>query len=445
MTHAARLADFAIGFPGGSLPTQLATTVNRYILDIAAVAAAGSNTRTARQARQAAPRLFGRGETAMWFDGASVTVKAAVFANATAASILDLDDGHRAALGHPGAGIIPAVLAAAPADTSWNNVVDAIAIGYEVALRVGAGRPAIPLTAVSSGRWVGIGVAAAVARLRGLSATQTTHAIAIATTMAPDLAAFGYVRETGNSVKEGISWASVTGLAAVDLAEVGHTGPRDIFDHASHYVGEEIIDGLGDQWLAHRAYLKRYSCCRWIHALIDGIFELRAQHTIPVELIKSIEVETFEHALGLGNEVDPMTIEGAQYSIPYCTALACVSQPEVFLPLTEAHLHQPGAVRLSKLVKMTVGTDLQEMFPVRTPGRIRIITGSDTFVRTVLHPLGDPANPLSDEALFDKCRQLCVSAGCPQLPNTIAGILLEPGVDALTRINAALADAPASR
>ncbi|WP_192385061.1 MmgE/PrpD family protein [Mesorhizobium silamurunense] len=410
MTHAAWLADFAVSFSGGTLPEQLASAVNRYVLDIARAAAAGSTTRTARRARLAAPTLFGRGETPMWFDGASVTAKSAVFANATAASILDLEDGHRAALGHPGAGILPAVLAEAPANTRWNDVVSAIAIGYEVALRVGSGRPAIPLTAVSTGRWVGVGVAAAVAHLRGLSATQTAHAIAIAATTAPDLVAFGYVRETGNAVKEDIGWASATGLAAADLAEVDHTGPRDIFDYASYYVGERMIAGLGDDWMAERACPKRYSC-RWIRSLIDG--ELRAQHARPVENIAAIEVESFRHALGLANEVEPTTIEGAQYSIPYCTALACASQPEVFLSLTEAHLH-------AKLVTMTVAADLQELFPVRAPGRIRIITGSTTFERTVLHPLSDPANPLSDEAVLEKCRQLCASAGRTQLADTIS-------------------------
>ena len=75
---------------------------------------------------------------------------------------LDLDDGHRQAGGHPGAAIVPAVLAAATAaDANGRDVVAALCAGYEVAVRVAGARNFSRLDTLSTGRWCAYGVAAA--------------------------------------------------------------------------------------------------------------------------------------------------------------------------------------------------------------------------------------------------------------------------------------------
>lgn len=444
MTAASALAQFTVDWPPETLPPAVDDAIRRYLLDLAGVAAAGAVTLTARQAREAAVDLFGAGDARLWFDGRRVHPKAAVLANAAASSVLDLDDGHRGAVGHPGAGIIPAVLALA-GSRSWSDISTAIAVGYEVALRVGAGRPAIPLAAVPTGRWVGVGVAAAAARLAGLNGEQTAHALAIAAFQAPDLSAFAYSRATGNSVKEGIGWAAVTGLAAVDLARFGHTGPLDIFDHLPHYDAERIVGSLGAVWVAKDAYLKRYSCCRWIHPLIDGLYRLRAENGFRPEEVRAIEVETFGHAVGLANALDPDTIEAAQYSIPYCLALACELPAELFLPLTAADLHRASAVRLGSLVRMVAVDEFERPFPARAGGRIRISLADRELEATVVHPVGDPGNPMTDRQLADKLAHLAASGGRPDLPERMQLLFGLPAEGLGAEIQNALAVPPLSQ
>ncbi|MCK7469781.1 MAG: MmgE/PrpD family protein [Desulfomicrobium escambiense] len=88
-----------------------------------------------------AARLGGAGSADIWFGGGRRQAAFAAFANSAAASALDLDDGHRAAGGHPGAAVIPAVLAVAQeVQAGWSEVLAALVAGYEVGVRISAAR-----------------------------------------------------------------------------------------------------------------------------------------------------------------------------------------------------------------------------------------------------------------------------------------------------------------
>ena len=131
------LAQFVAGHPRDSLPDVTRQRVSLHVADLIAATAAGLTSPLACAARSAAEALHGPGPARVWLTGRSLSVAGAAVANAAAASALDIDDGHRGAAGHPGAGIIPAVFAVAEADGSGDaQIVDAIALGYDIACRV---------------------------------------------------------------------------------------------------------------------------------------------------------------------------------------------------------------------------------------------------------------------------------------------------------------------
>jgi len=184
MTAVGRLAEFATKVV--ELPPTVRAAANKAVLDLIGAAIAGHGTRSASAARQVVERCWGHGQAVVWFSGQTSTVTGAAFANAASACAQDLDDGHRAAAGHPGAAIIPAVLAYADtngADTS--RIATAIAIGYEIGIRISASRDLSRVPTTDSGLWCGQAVAAAYSWLGGLDADAMTHAIAIAGTTAP--------------------------------------------------------------------------------------------------------------------------------------------------------------------------------------------------------------------------------------------------------------------
>jgi 2-methylcitrate dehydratase PrpD len=348
----------------------------------------------------------------------------AAFANASAASALDLDDGHRGAGGHPGASIIPACIAVGEAvECTTERLFAAVTLGYEVAVRVSAARDFTRQDTLSTGRWCGYGAAAAAAYLLGLNPSQTAEAMAIAGVAAPGLSASGYSRRMGNSVKEGIPWATATGLMAADLAREGYIGPTDILDHPDYYDSSAILDGLGESFAIERIYFKPYACCRWIHAAIDAVLSLKEETTWDPMKVDCIEIHTFARALRLSNEVEPSSLEGAQYSLPFCLAVAAIDGQQSLLPMEQALLAREDIRALSARVLMSVDPKLDKLFPAQAPARVCIVEGGRRLEREVLFALGDPDNPFGRSRLLKKFEVLtCKVADSPSLAKTILGL-----------------------
>lgn len=400
------LADFALDLRFGQLPASVVEATGNCVLDCVTAAVAGASGAGAVAARAAALAALGPQDGAsVWFAARKAPALAAVIGNCTAASILDLDDGHRAASGHPGAAIIPAALAIAEEQgSSWQDLMTAIVVGYEVAVRVAAARDFSRLDTMSTGRWCSYGVAAAAGLLRGLDQRQLVQAMAIAGVHAPNQSAAGYSKVMGNHAKEGITWSAATGCMAVSLAQAGFTGPTDILDHSGYFDRAAVLRGLGRSFAIEGCYFKPYSCCRWAHAAVDGLQDILTTERLDWQAVESVTVHTFERALKLNNDCDPDTLEGAQYSVPFVLGVAASEGISALLPLGQHSLHRPAAIGFANRVTLLVDPDMDSAFPAQTGARIVVRTVAGEHERVVHHPLGDPANPMSRSQLTDKFR-----------------------------------------
>jgi len=400
-TIAERLADWVCTTV--EVPMEVQLNAAKCVFDLMTGVVAGYRTPGASAIRRMANMTWGFGPSPIWFSGERSTPVGAAFANAACACSLDLDDGHRAASGHPGAAIIPAVFAMfdIPSLDAQRALV-AIALGYEIGVRVSSSRDLRSIPTVNSGLWCGQGVAAAVGWLRGLSPRQIAQAISIAGTTSPSQSATPYTKYRGNNVKEGIPWGAANGILAVNLAEQEFTGPIDILDSPERYNPERLLDGLGTSWLINNTYFKPYSCCRWIHAPIDALLALMAEHGIQSSEIVAVDVDTFGRTLTLSNEVAPATLEGAQYSVPFCLGVAATRGAPALLPLGEESLSDARGLAISERVRMNVTPEFDAMFPAAVPGRVRMTTACGVFERTVLTPRGEPANPMRWEEIDAK-------------------------------------------
>ncbi len=198
-----RLADFVSGHPRGELPQQTREAISLLLLDLMGATAAGLMGPLAASARKAAADIYGAGNAQVWLTETRLSVAGAAMANSAAASALDIDDGHRGAAGHAGAGVIPTALAVAQSiGASDGEILDAIALGYDVALRVAASRPTRTIETYASGRWVSYGAAAAAGRLLRLNSSQQAHALAIAGAEGPIVFPTGSSKFQGSTVGE---------------------------------------------------------------------------------------------------------------------------------------------------------------------------------------------------------------------------------------------------
>ena len=409
MTIAERLASFVCETT--SIPAEAEQSALKCVFDLMGAAIAGYGTPNAIAVRQIANATWGAGPAAIWFAGERLTPAGAAFVNAACACSLDLDDGHRAAAGHPGAAIIPAVFAMLDPSVDARRALIAIALGYEIGVRISAARDLKTIATVNSGLWSGQAVAAAIGWMRQLSPRQIAHAIAIAGTTAPSQSATSYTKFRGNSVKEGIPWGAANGVLAVNLAQAGFTGPIDILDDPTRFDPAVLLDGLGQSWHINNTYFKPYSCCRWLHAPVDALLALMAEHGIDAAEIVGIETETFGRTFTLSNEIAPSTLEGRTIQLAVLSR-GCRNPRRIGLAAAARGVRSSTRPRsqMAKRVTMTVRPEFDAMFPAAVPGAVRVTTARGVFERTVLMPKGEPVNPMSWDDIERKF--LTVAPGC---------------------------------
>lgn len=396
-TRIQELARWVVSVEAIPVKTRLATV--NVVADAVAAAIAGYELSGAAAARAAASKIWGEGNCAIWFASRTGSLSNAAFANSMTACILDIDDGHRAACGHPGAAIVPSVLAAAEElGASGERTLIAIAIGYEVGVRVIASLDLRKIDTLVTGRWCGQAIAAAIGWLRGEDADNIAEAMAIAGAVAPYMLVAEYT-QVGNHTKEAIPFGAANGVLALTLAVNGFKGPLDILDHES-YDGDLIANGDGGRWYVETTYFKPYSCCRWIHAPIDAVLSLREQ--VNWDDVTDIEVQTFERTLSLNNQLAPTTVQAAQYSTPFCVAAAALKGAECLQPMSEALLKDERIYALAAKVKLSVDPVLDAMFPAAVPGRVRVTVGGRTLEAEAMAPKGEFTNPMSWDELTAK-------------------------------------------
>ncbi len=399
------------------------------VLDLVGAAIAGRDMPGPVAVRASTRSLMGAGSSSIWATGQTASLAGALFANASAASALDLDDGHRLARGHPGPAVIPTVLALLPGTNAGaSDLISAISVGYDIGVRIASAQMPNMIATRQTGRWASIAAAAAAARLLRCREDRVAQALAIAAVLAPNQQAngsSGYSRLTGNDVKEGIAWSAVLGLTAVHLAIEGHTGPADVFDHPDYYDRQAILAGLGERSHLVGTYFKPYACCRYIHAALDAFLMLAEENSICAEDIIGVDVETFGWATKLGNKRRPATLVDMQYSLPYCIAIAAVEGREALAPLGSDLLSRDDLSAFSDKVRLSINNEMDALFPGETLARVTISTPSGPLRSEILGPLGDPQRPMSFEAIEDKFLRVTRRVLLPERQREIVGGVLD--------------------
>ncbi|RWC52062.1 MmgE/PrpD family protein [Mesorhizobium sp.] len=403
MRAISELAEFVSSYPASALPAATRRTISLLILDLIGATAAGLRSPLADAARKSALEAYGEGLISIWVTEDRSSVVGAAMANSAAASALDIDDGHRGAAGHAGAGVIPAALAVAQAvDASVSETMVAIALGYEIALRIASSRPVAAIDTYATGRWVGYGAAAAASRLLGLSATETAHALGIAGSEGPIVFLTTTSKFEGSTIKEGIPPAVVAGITAAYRARAAATGPLNLLDDDDRFTRHLLTQNLGSSWEIQKCYLKPYACCRYIHAAIDAILAMRRDG----QEIRKLRIETFPQALRLANERAPSTLEGAQYSFYFSCALAALYGREALRPVQPERLTDVRIIELAGRIELEASSDFASAFPAETPARVVMDQGKGPEEMIVRHPLGDVLRPLSTDQIWEKFKGL---------------------------------------
>ncbi len=336
-----------------------------------------------------------------------VDVLSACFVNAIAANLLDYDDTHHPTIIHPTAPVAPPVLALAEDRMlSGALALHALLLGMEVECRIG--------NAVSPGHYArgwhitstcGVfGAAAASARLLGLDAAQTAHAIGLAASQSS-----GNVENLPSAAKNvSVGNAARNGLFGALLARAGYTAaPASIEGRLgwARACGDEpnldaITDRLGQHWEAATNTFKPYPCGIVIHPVIDACFAIRARGIDPAA-IRSVVVSGPSLLLERGDRV-VANERDARVSIHHAAAVALLFGRAGIPEFEPAAVFAPEVVALRGRVRA-------ECDPAIPPGAARVVvTNGAGAVHdvTVTAARGSLERPLSDREIEDKVNAL---------------------------------------
>ncbi|NPV71159.1 MAG: MmgE/PrpD family protein [Firmicutes bacterium] len=398
-------SEFITGLEWDCIPEDVVEHAKMCLLDYLACMRAGSATEATQAARRFASLWFGGPQTSALGGRERMGLLGAVFCNAIAASELDIDDGHRAALGHPGAAIIPAALGVGGMlRSSGKELLASIIVGYEVGVRAGEIIYSQSKERFfGSGTWAAIGVAAASARLLRLSRPQSSAAIGIAEAHAPLTPVMKSIA-SGAMVKESLGWAAVTGVSAALLAREGFEGVESVLDEAKE------PQRWGDEYYIKRVYFKQYPSCRWSHPVLDAITALLRHHPLGADEVQEVRVYTFAKALSLAN-YRPKTVHHAQYSIPFTVGALLVRGDVTPRDISPESIHDARLLDVARRVRLILDPDREKVFPDKCTARVVIVKRDGAFLESpVIQARGDWDNPFTREEMIGKFLRLTTGA-----------------------------------
>jgi 2-methylcitrate dehydratase PrpD len=396
------VVEFVHDLTWRDLPAHVRGQARRCLLDTLGAGVAGRRTELSRIVHDAAAAIYGGEGARLWLDGRVVSPPGAALANGMTIDALDIHDGYTLVKGHAGAAIVPAVLAMVRdglQSVTGEELLTAVVVGYEVALRAGIALHSTACDYHTSGAWNALGCAATTARRFGLDADQTRHALGIAEYHGPRSQMMRCI-DHPTMVKDGSGWGAMAGVSAALLAGRGFTGAPALTIEAPEVAS--IWADLGDRWLITEQYFKPDAVCRWAQPAIAGALALQRGSELPLHEIERIEVRTFHEATRLACR-RPATTEEAQYSLPFPVAAALVRGQLGLAELTGAGLTDPLTLRLADRVRLIDDPALNARFPAERIARVRIeLTDGMVLDSGEVQARWDSAAPPTDDDLREK-------------------------------------------
>ena len=381
------------------LPYEVQHQAKRCLLDALGALIAGHNTPVGELMENLAKDQFPGDHAQILVSGTRVSATGAALANGFAGNALDIDDGYRPTMGHPGACVLPPALTASQlANSSGKDLLTALVVGYEIGTRAGKIRHATYETYHSSGSWGAIAGAAVAGKLLCLDKDILQHALGAAEYHAP-IAPMMKCIEVPGMGKDSIGWGCMVAVMSAIMAEKGFTGINPLFDDTPE---PEWVQSLGKTWETLNLYFKPYSACRWAQPGIDGVLKLVEENGILPGEIKTITVYTFKESAALSTAY-PENTEQAQYNIAFPIAAALLDGevgPAQNLPprLLDAEIR----ATMDK-VAIVAQPRFQENFPAKAESEVEIAThDGQVYNSGVMGARWEATCPPSDNELENK-------------------------------------------
>ena len=327
----------------------------------------------------------------------------------TAGTVLEMDEGHQFAKGHPGMHIFPALLAAARnREFSGEEFLRAFIIGYDVGARIGLASN-LNTNMHPHGTWGGLGAAAGLAVMNKMNAQEASEYLNIVSSLT--LATSRKTMLEGATVRN--SYAGVSNKMAhvgLMLLKAGFTGEQDgiksIFGSvvSNKFDDRSAVELLGKRFEVSRNYFKLHACCRYNHAALDALWKIIEQHSEVknINQIEKIEVQSYNLAAELKDK-NPRNVLACKFSVPFAIATTLANLDSGVLSFTESMRTNKNIQNLCQKVTIVEDTNMTGKLPNLRPADVYIqMANGSTFKAQVTTNRGDWQDPYSEEELKQK-------------------------------------------
>ena len=341
--------------------------------------------------------------------GLKTDVAQAALLNGSAGTFLEMDEGNQFCKGHPGMHTIPAACAWAQANSvSGSEFIAAVAIGYDIAARVGIAsnlRPSVH----PHGTWGATGAAVAIGKLANFDQSQVESLVNISSNMC--LAASRPTMLEGGTVRNmytGIS--GQLGILAHSLVATGFSGESDglqnVFGNivSDNFSPVKMVQDIGLRWEVLRNYFKLHSCCRFNHAALDAlaIIVSQAKPAVAISQIVRIDVTTYALAAELNNQ-SPKNTLAAKFSVPFAIATTLLNGSSEVGSFTWAAVNNHAIQALAKKVFVIEAKEMSAKLPDQRPAHVTItLTDGSALKAATQTNKGDWQDPYTVHELRQK-------------------------------------------
>ena len=420
----AHLAEFC---SHGHVPSDVRERARREIVDNLACQWEGATNELVKTIQGTLLPSFAWGHSRVsGRPGVRVAAEGSAMLNGVSATIYESDDYHPGGLIHAGSVTVPAALAVgAEVDAPLEQVVEAVALGSEIAIRISAAcQPSMNHTrAIHPTLAIGpIGAAAAAGYLIQLSQEQMAQALSIAGSFAGG--PMEYSLSGGEAKRLNAGQASSTGVRAARLAQVGVTGPptviegprgimRTMSDAADWSVIENDLESL---WYLRDLAYKPYFCNGMLQGPLHALKQLRTKQNFSADKVSHIRIGLSNMGAAIcGTKKDvPKDLLEAQFDGRFACSLMIArggAGSMDFIEQQKGGFSDDMVLKWMEKIEIDVDDDAERAFPDRFVSSVTVEMSDGCTDRMLIAAPGTAEAPLSEEELLSIWQSRLASGG----------------------------------
>ena len=434
MNETTILAEQAAGLTYDDLPAEVVRKAKLLLLDQLGCQLAFATLPWGKAAVRYTAAKHSAGRSTVAYYGLRANAEDAAFCNGVFGHGFEMDDVEMQTTSHPAVCVVPALLAVGDEQaSSGREVLTALVAGYETFLRLAHAADAMRhrffhCTAVAGA----FGAAATAGQLLGFDALVMRDALAIATTQASGNTEYTC---SGGTVKRTLgALGAYAGVRSALLAQAGITGSAEALEGRKSLL-KGICEGdpemtwlslpFAERFLTLDVGFKPYCCCAAQHTVIDAAEALRARG-VDAAAIESITILQLPRETGnVGQIIHPEDVIQSQFCGRFACALRLVKGGNGYYDYTMENINDPAIVALIDKIGYESDAERAVLAHGDGPARVTVRLADGTVMEeTVPFAKGTTQNPLSDEELVAKFRDLTSRALAPAQADRVIEVVM---------------------